>query len=438
MTKISTTVSAIALLAAVTGLAADGASAQRRNRDAAPAATPAPSVNRAVATAYQTTNTAITAMDWAAADAALVALRAAAVSPYEKFIAAQADFRIALGQHSDARQATAIDAMIDSGGIPADAQAQIYVAGAQTAFNAHNFAVAATRSKRAIELGSTVPNLDNMLLSSYFQGNQLDQGLAEARSMITAAEARGTHAPEAIYSLTAVALQGADRKADLLDILVQRAGAYPSELNFRSAALIYLDSLPDDRGRTIDALRLVRAAGAMNERRYYIEYVTDLAEDAQPGEAIEGIAAGRAANLIQTPDRTFDEIAATAQTNLAEDRRTLAGSAATARTRPDARLATRVGDAYLSAGDYPHAEENYQLALTKTTPDAGLINTRLGIARYRAGNYPGALEAFAAVQDNRAPLARLWAAFVHTKMTPAAAPAAAPATPAPPAPPAAH
>ncbi len=424
MKRVLKAVSALALLTATAGMAVTEAGA--RNRSETPAPTPAPSVSRQVQQAYQPVNTAITASNWAAADAAMAALRAAANSPYEKFIVAQTEFRIANGMHNEAREAAAIDAMIDSNGIPAESQAQIYVAGAQNAFNARNFTVAAARAKHAIDLGSQVPNLANMMLSAYYQGGQLDQGLAAARSMIAAANAAGTHAPEAVYSLTAVALQEANRNPELLDMLIQRAAAYPNALNFRSATLIYVDSLPDDRGRTIDALRLIRAANAMDERRYYVEYVQSLAEDAQPAEALDGIAAGRAAGLIPATDPTFDEVSTRAQAGVADDRRSLAGTATLARTRPDARLSTRVGDAYLSNGDYAKADEFYTLALTKTGPDAGLINTRLGIARYRAGNYAGAIQAFNAVQGDRAPLARLWVALTQSKMTPAA-PAAQPA-----------
>lgn len=435
MTKVAKIMFALAATSSIVALGASSAEAQRRNRnqEAAPVVPAAPSVSRPYSVAYQPLQTALAASDWAAADAALVAVKAASVSEYEKFITAQSEFRIAVGLQDAPRQAAAVTAMIDSNGAPVADAPRIYVAGGQQAYNAGDYAVAAQRIKRAIELGSTTEGLPTLLLDSYFRGNQLDQGIAEARSQIAAAQAAGRKAPEATYSLMARELQEADRNQELLDVLVERTVAYPTAGNFRTASLIYLQVTPEDRGLSIDVLRLMSAAESMNDRRFYVEYVSSLAEDALPNEALEVIAAGRAANLIPAGDTTFGEIETTARANLGEDRASLPGGERRATASAEARLATRIADAYLSYGNYAKAEELYVAALGKTGADAGLINTRLGITRYRAGNLAGALEAFGQVQGPRVTAAQLWSALARSK-APAAAPATAPvAVPPPPA-----
>lgn len=431
MTKVAKIMFALAATSSIVALGATSADAQRRNRNQeAPAPPAGPTVSRPYSVAYQPLQTAIAASNWAAADAALAAVKAAAVSEYEKFITAQAEFRIAVGLQDTARQAVAVTAMIDSNGVPAADAARIYVAGGQQAYNSGNYALAAQRVKRAIELGSTTDGLPTLLLDSYFRGGQIDEGLAEGRGQIAAAQAAGRKAPETVYSLMARVLQEADRNEELLDVLVQRADAYPTSQNFRTASLIYLQVSPDDRGLSIDVLRLMSAADAMNDRRFYVEYVASLAEDALPNEALEAIAAGRAANLIPAGDATFGEIETTARANLNEDRASLPGGERRAAASPEARLATRIADAYLSYGNYAKAEELYVAALGKTGADAGLINTRLGITRYRAGNLAAALETFGQVQGSRTTAGRLWSALVRSKAPAAApAPATAPTTP---------
>jgi hypothetical protein len=430
----------------LTALVATSVDAQnRRNRDRdqaaeAPAAA-TPQVSRAFGAAYGPIQTAMSASDWAAADAALPAARAAAQSEYERYLVSRADFAIGAGQANPARQLAAANAMIESNGIPATEQARVYLAAGQLAYNSEQYAMAAERVQRAIELGSTAPNLSTLVIDAHFRAGQLDQGLAVFRSVVAAATAAGQKAPESIYSLAARELQEADRTTELMAVLIERANAYPTEANMRSSALIYLQSLPPaatrpeevyQRGLSIDALRLMRAANAMNDRRFYVELVSNLAEDALPNEVLTVIAEGEAASLVPpTGDAFFTERKQTARDNLAEDRASLAGAERRAVADPAARLVVRVADAYFAYENWAKAEELYTAALSKTEADTGLINLRIGQTRYRAGNFAGAMEAFAQVREgDRAPLARLWEAHVRTKLTPAAAaePAAAPAT----------
>lgn len=430
-------------LSALVATSVDAQNRRNRDRDQAAEAPATPQVSRAFGQAFGPLQTAMSAADWAAADAALAAVRAVAQSEYERYLVARSDFAIGAGQANTARQLAAVNAMIESNGIPAAEQARIYLAAGQLAYNSQQYAMAAERVQRAIELGSTAPNLSTLVIDAHFRAGQLDQGLAAFRAAVAAATAAGQKAPESIYSLAARELQEADRTTELMVVLIERANAYPSEANLRSSALIYLQSLPPaatrpeevyQRGLSIDALRLMRAANAMNDRRFYVELVSNLAEDALPNEVLAVIAEGEAASLVpSTGDAFFAERKQTARDNLAEDRASLPGAERRAAADPAARLAVRVADAYFAYENWAKAEELYTAALAKTEADTGLINLRIGQTRYRAGNFAGAMEALAQVRDgDRATLARLWEAHVRSKL-PAEAPApsepaAAPAT----------
>lgn len=418
----------------VLALTAAPADAQRRNRNQQAEQPATPPVSREFATAYQALQAQLVARAWAAADPLLAPVKAAAVSPYEQYLAARADLSIASGLNDEARQASAITAVINTNAIPQAEIVTIYNAGAQIAYNADDYATAATRAQRAIELGSTSENMPLLLMDAYFRSNQTEQGIAQGRSMIAAANAAGRKAAENVYSRLAGAYQEAGRSEDLQAITLERYAAYPSPFNLRSATLVYIDSFPANiepdlnRSLTIDALRLMAAGQAMTERRFYVEYVSSVAEDALPNEVLTAIAAGRASNVIPASgsDSTFDERELTARDNVGEDRTSLAGSEARARTAPQARLATRVANAYYTYDNFAKAEELLTLALTKAEADADLINLRLGQVRYRQGNVAGALEALGQVQGIRSQLAKLWAAHIQVA-TAASAPPAPPA-----------
>lgn len=432
-------------LTALVATSVDAQNRRNRDREQAPEASATPQVSRAFGQAFGPLQTAMSASDWAAADAALPAARAAAQSEYERYLVARADFAIGAGQSNAARQLAAANAMIESNGIPAAEQARVYLAAGQLAYNSEQYAMAAERVQRAIELGSTAPNLATLVIDAHFRAGQIDQGLAAYRSAVAAANAAGQKAPETVYSLAARELQEADRTAELMAVLIERANAYPTEANIRSSALIYLQSLPPaatrpeeayQRGLSIDALRLMRAANAMNDRRFYVELVSNLAEDALPNEVLAVIAEGEAASLVPASgDAFFMERKQTARDNLAEDRASLPGAERRAAADPAARLSVRVADAHYAYENWAKAEELYTAALGKAEADTGLINLRIGQTRYRAGNMAGAMEAFAQVREgDRATLARLWEAYVRSKLAPAAeapaaeAPAAAPAS----------
>lgn len=434
MRKGAKLVAALTMTVSLVAMAGTGAEAQRRNRGE-PAAPAAPTVSRGFGTAYGPVNTAITAQNWAAADAALPALRAASTTPYEQFLAAQTEFRIAAGTHTAERQLSSIDAMIASNGAPEADRQRLFIAGGQIAYNLSQFAKASGLLQQAVALGNASQEVQLLRLDAMFRADQTADALAYANTLITEARAANRTVPESVYSLMARALQEADRDADLSSVLLDRMESYPTEFNYRTAALVFLRVAPsDNRNLNIDVLRFVIASGAANDRRIYLEHVGNLAEEGLPYEAAQVIQAGRTANLIPTTDATFNSILSTQQDKLTEDRASLAGLERRALASADAHLATVAGDANLGYRNNARAEELYTAALTKTGADADLLNLRIGVARFQADNFAGAIESFDRVQGAlRRPVSRMWTTLARSRLAPVAAPAApaAPATPAP-------
>lgn len=447
MKKIITTAALLALAATMPEIALGTAAAQsvrnsstppppppeegqrrgRRDREATPAPGANPAVSREFGVAYTPLNAATTAQDWPTANTALVALKAVAVSPYERYLASQMEFRIASATSDAARQMTAVDGMIDSNGAPAADATRILVAGGQLAYNAEQYAKAAERIQRALAAGATTEGLPLLRLDALLRSNQLDPAIAYLNELVAA----GT-ATDQMYGIAARGLQEAGRDAELTALLIRRTGLYPTHMNIRATILSYLQNAPEDRGQTIDLMRLMYRSGAMNDRRYYVEYASNLVEDGLPAEALAVVAAGRAANLIPANDATFREIEAGQRDKLTDDRASLPGTERRAAAAADGRLARLAGDAYLGYENYVKAEEMYALALTKSPGESDLINTRIGITRFAAGNFAGANQAFALVTGARAPIARMWEGLVRERLNAASAPT--PPAPTPPAP----
>lgn len=427
---------AVTALSATAMVAAD-ANAQERNRrnrgnaEAAAAAPASPTVSRPFAAAYQPVNTAIQASDLATAEAGMEALRAAATTPYELFLVSQTAFRIASAQRDPAKQLVALEGMIISGGIPDAQRVPSLVAAGQLAYNTRDYAKAAQRIGEAMAAGATTAGLDLLRIDALSRAGMATEGLAYGAARVAELRAAGQMPSDEFYGTYARLMQETDNEPGLASVLVERASAYPTAVNFRSASTAILRVAGDARSQATDLLRLVFAADAMNDRRFYLEYVANVAEDGLPNEALRVIAAGERAGVIPAGDSTFGEIAASQRVKLADDRSSLAGTERRAIASPDARLAQVVADAYFSYDDFAKAEQLYTLALTKNGADADLLNTRIGMVRLAAGNAPGAIEAFDRVTTGtRGNIARLWTAFARTRVaaeTPAPE-AAAPAS----------
>jgi tetratricopeptide (TPR) repeat protein len=426
----------------VTGFAtaADAQSRRDRNRSnqqqQQPAAPATPQVSRPFSTAYLPVNTAINAGNLAAADAGLPALQAAATTPYERFIAAQTEYRIAVAQNNAARQATALYAMADSEGAPAADAPRVHFGAGTTAYNAQDYANAVRRFERAIALNSTGENLPALYAVSLMRSNQFDRAMTYTRQQIAAGNSGGPRPAENFLSLVAQQLQNANRNAELMEMLGVRARLYPTPDNVRILGSIMLRSSDTNAAMSLDVLRTLLAGGGMstgnaaNNRRLLVDYVNTAATANLPGEAVAAIRAGRTSGVIPANDTFFNEQFNTQNAEVASDRSSLAGSARAAANDAAARTATLTGDAYLSYGDYADAERLYQMALTKTGADTHQLNLRIGMARFRAGNFAGAQQVLQTVQGARAPLAGVWLALIDARNAPPP-PAAPPAAPAP-------
>lgn len=356
---------------------------------------------------------AVQASDWPTASGALAAARAGARTPAARYLVGQLLLQIGRGTNNQAQQTEAVDAMLASGGAPADAVPLLLSTQADFAIRANNFAAAEAPLTRLLEAN---PNdVDRILQLAEVKGrlNKAQEANALYQRALQASQASGGAAPEALYRrLLGAAYQArSPQAAELARALVR---AYPNPANWHDALVIYTELGNANSALKLDTYRLMRAAGAMATERDFVE-LSEAANEAHAyGEVKSALEEGLRRNIITTNAGYARERIGVVNSRIAGDRESLAGERTAAMRGSDATAPLRLADAYFGYGEYAPAAELYRAALQKGG-DANLLNTRLGAALALAGNRAEAETAFRAITGPRAELAQLWLLWLSTR-----------------------
>jgi len=162
-----------------------------------------------------------------------------------------------------------------------------------------------------------------------------------------------------------------------------------------------------------NAYRLATEVGAMRTGDDYTEMAQRAIEKGLPGEAQTALEAGFARKAF-TEKRDVDRntrLLATAKERAAADRAGLAKADKEAAAGKSADADLRVGQAYMSYGQYPAAVAAIQRGIAKgNASDPAEAQMVLGIAQLKAGNRSEATKAFRAVKGDAdiQRVAKLW------------------------------
>src|SRR3546814_18808799 len=83
-----------------------------------------------------------------------------------------------------------------------------------------------SRLEAARAAGSTEPNVPILLMDSYLNAGQVEQGLATAKAAIEASRAAGQRPSDELYVRPIKALQAAQRTNEVLDLMALRLRDY--------------------------------------------------------------------------------------------------------------------------------------------------------------------------------------------------------------------
>lgn len=358
------------------------------------------------------------ANDAAALQAALGEGQGTASTPDDKYLVGFYQLQLGILNKDQTLQATGLDAMIDSGLTPPDNVGTYNFYSGNFAYGAKDYTKAIQRLEAAKAAGSTESALAPMLMDSYLNAGQIDQGWTIAKAGIDAARAAGTKPSEELYVRPAQAFQKANRTNEMLDVLTMRVQDYPTPATWRNTLYILLQQSGGDKDMNLDVLRLMRATNAMTQRAEFLEYAGLATEAGYPGEVVALIKQGQNSGVIPRNDTHFGGILESQTPRAASDAAAVAADAAKPATLSNPRAARATADALVGSGDVVKAIPLYEAALA-ASPGDPLIQYRLGVAQALAGQTDAAVASLAKVQGNRQRLAQLWTVRAKAGATPA-------------------
>jgi hypothetical protein len=351
---------------------------------------------------------AVTAKDFAKAATLLPAAQAAAKGADAKYIIANLQLQMAMAGTDQAAQAAAVEAMIQSGGVPAADLPRLYRAlgGLYTNLKQADRATAAFQRVAELEPNSTESVL--MLAEARARENKPAEAISLIERAISTAKASGQTVPENWYRRALKFAYEGKMQAQTLKLSRDLVSAYPTADNWRDALTIYRQQATLDKAAETDLLRLQRAAKAMKGDADFLTLASNLNDAGFPGESKAVLDEGVQRNLISANKDYFRQLLTATGGRIGADRSSLPSLETKAMAAANGKLALSTADAYYGYGDYAKAATLYRAALQKGGIDSNLANTRLGAALALAGRKAEAETALKAVTGPRAELAAFW------------------------------
>jgi tetratricopeptide (TPR) repeat protein len=359
---------------------------------------------------------AITAKDWATAQASLPAAVAVAQTPDGRYAIGRFQLEIGLGTNNVAMQAQGLDNLVASGQVPAADLPVIVRNQAVLANNAGDKAKAEAAFARVVELS---PNDPEALINLAQVKNDLrkpKEAVALLSRAIEMKRSAGQPVDESWYKYALkMAFDGrsdpALRQASLT-LSRQLVAAYPTKENWRDALLIFRDTSSLDPAAEIDVLRFMRASGALAGERDWFDLADGLYRAGNFGEAKAVLDDGVAKHMIDPKKAAFAELIRLNGARMNGDRASLNGEETKAMAGASGALALKIGDAFEGYGEHAKAIALYRAALTKGGVDANLVNTRIAMALLASGDRAGAEAAFKSLTGTRGDLGAFWLAWL--------------------------
>jgi predicted Zn-dependent protease len=415
MKSVSSLALAVALVLGGALVVAAPADAKKKAEAAAPAAKGL-TLTKEERAALLPVQTAITAKDWATAQAAMPAAAAAVTSPGGRYAIGRFQLEIGTGSNNVALQAQGLENLIASGQVEADQLPVLYRNQAVLANNAGNKAKAESAYARVVEL---TPNDPEALINLAQIKNELKKP-AESVQLISRAidikRAAGLKADESWYKY-ALKLAFDGRQNPALREASQKLSrdlvtAYPTKENWRDSVLIFRDTNNLDAAADLDVLRFMRASGSLAGERDWYDLIDGLYKAGNYAEAKAVLDDGSAKRMIDPKKAAFAELVRLTNARMSGDRASLPGEESKAMAAASGASALKIGDAFYGYGENAKAIALYRAALTKGGVDSNLVNTRLAMALLASGDRAGAEAAFRSLTGARQNLGAFWLAWL--------------------------
>lgn len=409
-----------AMLATPPAFAKDDKKKKDEQAQAANGARPSPAFVKAASPV----DAAIKAQDYAALEAALPSLEAAASNDYDKELVGQWKLAVLQRKKDYAAMEPVLDALIANPLTPAAQLPNYYFNKGLIARDAKRYPEAIAAVKKAGELGFKQGNgatpedrqiVPLQLAQLYIAAGQQSEVAKTVIQAIDAEKSAGNKPPAAWYDYAISGYYNAKDYAGASDVSLRKLRDYPGAEAWRTAILLYTKTRTTiPKAERVDLRRLQRVIGALADQNDYDDYANDVQNSGLPWETKVVIEEGRAKGKVPTTDATANSLYNSALAAIKAEM-PLASLEPKAAASATGALSAQTADAYLASGNYPKAITLYQAALAKGVTNTDDVNTRLGIALTNTGDKAGAKEAFSKVTGaSRKEIAKFWLAWLDS------------------------
>ena len=382
-----------------------------------------PKVQKPLAAAQE----AIQAKDWATAKTHIEAASAVeGKGPYDEFMINELSGYVAINEKDYPAAATALEAALKTGYVPAADVPQRTKVLTQLFFQTENYAKGVEYGNQYLAGAPSDQQIGDLVARAYFLQKDYKNARTTAQKVVD-----GSAKPsEPILQVLLASNVELDDRAGVFAALEQLVKHYPDPKYWNDLLNNQLFASKTDR-ELRSLYRLMEDTKSLDKGEEYAEMATALVAGGFPSEAKRILEKGMSEGLLTGPEKArAEQDLERAQSGAAADRKELPGADAALAAAKNGNDMVAIGKLFFSTGDYSKAADAIQKGLAKGgVSDADDANTLLGISLARAGRSADAVQAFQAIKDPRlAELGRLWQIAVQT---PAAAPATAAAPPPP-------
>lgn len=325
---------------------------------------------------------------------------------------------VAIKQGDFATAARAYEDLLTGSPDPAQTAQRLKVL-TQLNYQIKNYAKAIQFGNRYLkEVGADIDTALLVAQSHYIQKDYTGT-ISATQELLKIAQAKGQPAKENWLQLQMSSYHNLNRDKEAVAVLEKLLASYPSSRYWKDMLTIVQTSAPlNDRGR-VELYRLKRAAEVLEA-----DEVVEMAEISMaigvPGDAKSVLEYGFDTKLIGVGNGKEREtrLLNKARADSAEDQKALESQAKQAAAAATGDLDTKVGEAFMTYGQYDKAVEAIRRGLSKggvAAPDEA--NLHLGQALFAQKKYGEAIKAFKAVKadSSLAQFARLWVTLASNK-----------------------
>jgi Tfp pilus assembly protein PilF len=400
-----------AAVAAVLLGSVGGISFAKDKKDEAPAAKP-PTVSKPLMKPLTASQVASKAEKW---PECLAAAREADALPdktaYDTYVVNEMIGFCAVRANDNATAALAFEKLLDSEFTDAARKSSLLRSLMQLSYMAKNYPKAIEFGNRAIREGSANDEIRLLIAQAYYLQPDYKGTMSFIEGWVAETEKAGGVPSDNTLGLFLSSCVKLEDDACMMRALMKQAAYHPKPETWNNLVALLLRSATDDG--ILEVYRLASEVDAMRRGEDYLEMAQLATDRGLPGEAEAALQAALAKKNFADPKsaEAAARMLATAKTQAAADKATLSKQAQAASGK-SGQVDVRMGQAFLSYGQYPEALAAIQRGIGKgTIKNMAEAQLALGHTYLRMGNKPEALKAFNSVKGDElmTRLASLWA-----------------------------